>query len=218
LALVTLLEAARTFRDPRHLAAARRAGDWLLAVQLAEPTPAWAQQYNEDDRPAPGRSFEPAALATWETRHAVDALLALAEATRERRYCAAAARATRWLSRVRLREGCWARFLDLADGSPVYFDAAGARVTDPHRARPGYSWLGDFGIPALHAQLGLDPAGRRRGPPRAASVPLPGDPGTCPGEGPHAPDLEGPRLLAATAALHRPVELPGAEFCAAAFD
>jgi hypothetical protein len=218
LAILTLLDAARTFRDPRHLAAARRAGEWLLSVQLAEPTPGWAQQYNEEHRPAPGRRFEPAALATWETRHAIDALLALAAATQERRYCAAAARATRWLLRVRLHEGCWARYLDLADDSPLYLATDGSRVTDPSLARPGYAWTGEFGIPALREQLGLDTSGRRQGPPQAVPAPLPGDPGTCPGDGPHAPDLEGPRLLAAAAARARPVTLPGAEFCAGFFD
>ncbi|HWP67575.1 MAG TPA: pectate lyase [Candidatus Limnocylindria bacterium] len=218
LAIETLLEAARVFRDPRHLDAASRAGDWLLSVQLGEPAPGWAQQYNAEVRPAPGRGFEPAALATWETRHAAEALLALAEATREVRYCQAAARAVRWLARVSIASGCWPRFVDLADGSPVYVGADGMRVDGPEQARPGYSWTGEFGIPQLLARLGLDAAGRRRGRPHPAPAPLPGDPGTCPGGGPHAPELEGPRLLAAAAARERAVAQRGAEFCAAAFD
>jgi hypothetical protein len=218
LAIATLLAAARTFRDPRHLADARRAGDWLLAVQLGDPTPGWAQQYDAENRPAPARRFEPAALATWETRYAVEALLALAEATGERRYCAAAARAVRWLAHVPLRPGCWARFVDLADGSPAYVAADGTRSVDAATARPGYSWTGEFGIPQLLERLGLDAAGRRVGAPRAAPAPLPGDPGICPGDGPHAPYLEGPRLLAAAAARARPVPLSGAAFCAVAFD
>jgi hypothetical protein len=218
LAIETLLDAARTFRDPKHLEAATRAGDWLLSVQLGEPAPGWAQQYNTEQRPAPGRRFEPAALATWETRHAVDALLALAEATGEGRYCAAAARAVRWLARVSLRPGCWPRYVDLADGSPVYMDAEGMRVGSPAEARPGYSWTGDFGIPQLFERLGLDAKARRSGPPRPAPAPVPGDPGVCPGEGAHPPNLEGPRLLIAAAARARPVPQRGAEFCASAFD
>jgi hypothetical protein len=218
LAILTLLDAARTFRDPRHLAAATRAGEWLLAVQLAEPMPGWAQQYNDEQRPAPGRRFEPAALATWETRYAAQALLALAEATHDTKFCAAAARATRWLLHVGIGDACWPRFLDLADGSPVYLSADGTRVADAAAARPLYSWTGDFGVPALRDQLGLDDGGRRTGPPRAVPVPLPGDPGACLGDGPHAPDLDGPRLLAATAARARPVTLAGTTFCAPAFD
>jgi hypothetical protein len=218
LAIETLLAAARIFRDPRHLRAARRAGDWLLSVQLGEPTPGWAQQYNDENRPAPARRFEPAALATWETRYAVEALLVLAEATHERRYCAAAARAVRWLARVPQRPGCWARFLDLATGSPVYVADDGGRGPDPLLGRPGYAWTGDFGIPQLLERLGLDATGRRVTAPRAAPAPLPGDPGICPGGGPHAAALEGSRLLAASAARARPVPLPGAAFCAVAFD
>jgi hypothetical protein len=218
LAIETLITTARIFRDPRHLDAARRAGDWLVSVQLGDPTPGWAQQYNDAGRPAPARRFEPAALATWETRHAVDALLALAEAVQEPRYCGAAARALRWLARVRLREGCWPRYLDLADGSPVYVASDGQRVGDVALARPGYSWTGEFGIPALLDRLGLDDDGRRRSAPHPVPAPLPGDPGTCPGDALHAPDLEGARLLAAMAARARPVVAAGATFCAAAFD
>lgn len=218
LAIETLLAAARTFRDPRHLDAARRAGDWLLAVQLSEPAPGWAQQYNEENRPAPGRRFEPAALATWETRFAAEALLGLAEATREPRYCQGAARAVRWLARVTIAPGCWARYRDLADDSPVYVDGDGAQVADATRARPGYAWTGDFGIPQLFARLGLDARAQRMSAPRAGPAPLPGDPGACPGEGPHAADLDGARLLVATAARERPAPLPGAAFCASAFD
>jgi hypothetical protein len=216
LAVETLLMAARVFGDPRHLEAARRAGNWLLAVQQRDPAPGWAQQYDDAGRPAPARLFEPAALATWETRHAIEALLALAEATGERRYCEAAARAVGWLVAVRLRPGCWARYHDLQDGSPVFATENGARV-DEGAARPGYSWTGDFGIPSLLVRLGLDEDGRRRGAPVEAPMPLPGDPGACPGGGPHAPVLEGARLHAARAALGRLVPLSGASFCSAAF-
>jgi hypothetical protein len=218
LAIETLLDAARTFRDPKHLLAATRAGDWLLSVQLGEPAPGWAQQYNTDQRPAPGRRFEPAALATWETRHAAEALLSLAEARGEARYCAAAARAVRWLARVAIRPGCWSRYVDLADGSPVYVGSDGMRVGEPAEARPGYAWTGEFGIPQLLERLGLDARGRRAGRPRPAPAPLPGDPGVCPGGNSHPPDLEGARLLVAAAARARPVALRGAEFCAGAFD
>jgi hypothetical protein len=218
LIILTLLDAARTFQDPRHLAAAQRAGDWLVSVQLSEPAPGWAQQYNDDNRPAPGRRFEPAALATSETAYAAQALLALAEASGERRYCAAAARAVRWLARGSLRAGCWPRFRDLADGSAVYVGADGTRVDTAAAARAGYAWTGEFGIPSLLERLGLDSDGRRRAVPRPAPAPPPGDPGVCPGEGEYAPGLEGVRWLVAAAARGRPVSLPGASTCATAFD
>jgi hypothetical protein len=97
-------------------------------------------------------------------------------------------------------------------------DAEGMRVGSPAEARPGYSWTGDFGIPQLFERLGLDAKARRSGPPRPAPTPVPGDPGVCPGEGAHPPNLEGPRLLIAAAARARPVPQRGAEFCASAFD
>src|SRR5262249_3743176 len=52
-------------------------GEWLLAAQQSPPRAGWAQQYDEAGRPAGMRPFEPAALASWESRHAIDALDAL---------------------------------------------------------------------------------------------------------------------------------------------
>src|SRR5262249_29074571 len=50
-----------------------------------EPAPlGWAQQYDDAGRPAGMRPFEPAALASWKSRYAIDALDALARATGER--------------------------------------------------------------------------------------------------------------------------------------
>src|SRR6185369_14427983 len=77
-AITTLIEASRLLGRPELLTYARRGGDWLLAVQ--KPTHGgWAQQYTMAGEPASARAFEQPALASWETRHAVEALLALAE-------------------------------------------------------------------------------------------------------------------------------------------
>jgi hypothetical protein len=63
----------------------------------------------------------------------------------------------------------------LDDGTPMYFDSAGARVASDAEARPGYDWQGDFGIPALLRRLAL-------GDLEAPASPLAGDPGACPGK------------------------------------
>jgi hypothetical protein len=169
----TLLAAAERLERPELLAAARRGGDWLLSVQEPPPRAGWAQQYDETGRPAGMRRFEPPALATWETRHAVDALDALARATADDRWCPAARAAASWLRAAATSPGCWARFVRLDDGAPLYLTADGARVTTIAAARPGYDWQGDFGIPALLSRIALVGA--------ATPSPLPGDPGACPG-------------------------------------
>jgi Pectic acid lyase len=194
-AITTLIEASRLLGRPELLTYARRGGDWLLAVQ--KPTHGgWAQQYTMAGEPASARAFEQPALASWETRHAVEALLALAEATGDGRYCGGAIAGARWLHDVRVAPECWARFYDVATGKPIFVDAGGRPVPSSVEARPGYSWMGDYGIPWLLARMGIT-----NGP---APYRIPGDPGRCtvdpspprPLAGMRATTAEAARLLA----------------------
>jgi hypothetical protein len=192
-AITTLLAVAPALGRRDLVGDAARAGDWLLAVQGRAPRAGWAQQYTPDGEPAAARRFEVPALASWETRHAIDALVALASATGDRRYCDGALAAARWLADVRVGPSCWARFYDVGDGTPVFADADGRRVRSSLEARPAYSWMGEFGIPSSLARLGI---GHGASPPR-----LPGDPGRCP-EDPSPPrPLAGARAMTAEAAI-----------------
>jgi hypothetical protein len=190
----TLLSAARTLQRPELVRAARRGGEWLLAAQQSPPRAGWAQQYDDAGRPAGMRPFEPAALASWESRHAIDALDALARATGETRWCASIRAAASWLRGAAVSPGCWARFYGLEDGQPMYLDASGARVETPAAARPGYDWRGDYGIPALLRRLAL---GASEVPP----APLPGDPGACTGSSDPMLAGHGARSLIAEAGM-----------------
>jgi hypothetical protein len=127
----------------------------------------------------------------------VEALLTLAVATGDRRYCGPVAEAVAWLERSALRPACWARFYGLEDDAPLYLASDGRRVGTPADARPGYSWTGDFGIPSLLDRLGRSAPGTRE-------QPVAGDPGLCPGEAPHGFDRsspDDPRALVAQAGL-----------------
>lgn len=190
----TLLAAADTLERPELVLAARRGGDWLLAAQQPPPRAGWAQQYDEAGRPAAMRRFEPPALATWESRHAADALDALARATGEARWCAPLRAAAAWLRDAAQARGCWARFLGLEDGAPLFLAADGAQVETAGAARPGYDWQGDFGIPALLQRLAL-------GDPETPPAPLPGDPGACPGVPDPMHEGHGARSLIAQAGM-----------------
>ena len=174
----TLLVASRTLDRPDLLAAAQRGADWLVSVRSPSPLAGWAQQYSEDGVPVAGRRFEPAALAAWESRLALEALDAVAAATGDVSYCRTFHESLEWLARAELRPRCWARFYSLDSDAPIYLDRAGHPVDDPRRAKRPYRWTGDFGIPYLRARLDAERASHERPAPFRIS----GDSGVCPGE------------------------------------
>jgi hypothetical protein len=197
-AIRTLLAAADALGRPKLRRLAARGGRWLVRVQGGAPQAGWAQQYDAASRPAPARRFEPAGLASWETRYALDALDALARATGDRGFCAPVAAAVSWLERSALSPGCWARLYAVGSNEPRYARPDGTLVDQPALAYPNYSWTGDFGIPAAIAHLRASSAASR--PPAR----LVGDPGNCPGDAPHGgakaiPD--DPRALIARTAI-----------------
>lgn len=219
LAIATLAAAGRRLERADFVASARRGAKWLVRVRRPPPQAGWAQQYDASGRPAPARRFEPAALASWESRHAIDALFAFVTATGETSYCEPIPDAIDWLVRSAVAPGCWARFYELETNAPLYFDAAAKRVTEPDKARPSYDWTGDFGIPALLARLGVEGKGegvavgpsvrgrsgggarigaRRADGPRAQAAGDPpwrvaGDPGGCTGAGARRFDVRSAR-------------------------
>lgn len=172
LAIRTLLDAAVAFARPELRAAAERGGAWLLRVQGDPPRAGWAQQYDVDGTPRRARRWEKPGLATWESRHAVDALVALAAVTDDDAYCAAVRRAATWLGSSTVGPGCWPRLVALADGAALYFDDRGRAVASAAAAHHPYDWVGEFGITEALARLGGEPAG---------PMPIPGDPGECNG-------------------------------------
>lgn len=174
--ILTLLAAARTLDRPDLVAAARRGGDWIVRARHAAPQAGWAQQYDEAGAPAPARRYERVALASWESRHALTALVALADATGDAAYCAPVAPAVRWLEASQISPGCWARFYELGTNRPLYFDEHRRAVGTPSEAHQPYDWTGDFGIPYLLVRLGAG----AYGPGSGRAVPrVPGDPGVC---------------------------------------
>jgi hypothetical protein len=106
--------------DPRFLAAARKAGDFLLLARLPDPHPAWAQQYDRDMKPAWARRFEPPAASSAESVGALNALLDLWLATGDSRYREPLEPVVAWLESARLPDGQWARFYELGTNRPVY--------------------------------------------------------------------------------------------------
>jgi hypothetical protein len=213
-----LLVGAGTLGRADLRAAARRGGDWLVSVQAGHGRDAWAQQYASDGTPAPGRRFEPAGFASWETREMLDALLALAREPGPREnLCPSIAAGAAWLARVPIAPGCWARLYGPDDERPLYVARDGTVVATADEAKRPYKWTGEFGIPALLATV----ARTSRATPGGDGTAFPprrilGDAGSCPGGPPAmAEDVPNPRArIARAAVLLAAAEPPPPDPCA----
>jgi hypothetical protein len=131
--------------EERFLAAARRGGDFLLAVQGSARQPAFAQQYR-DGRPTAARRFEPAAYSTLETAYAVNTLIDLHLKTGETRYRDGAAAAAGWLADSAVAPSTWARLHAIGTNRPLFARRDGTvvdRLDDlPPGERTTYRWQG----------------------------------------------------------------------------
>lgn len=166
-----LLKAHVQFGNTSYLAAAERAGQFLIRVQGNGGSPmqqGWAQQY-ENDLPAWARKFEPPAMATGDgTISAMNILLDLYLATGNETYLEPFPAAIAYLNDTnstfpdpRVPGGAgdlvWSRLYELGTnrwivgnratggpgGTPEYF-----YDYDPVRDA-GYTWFGTFGIPGM---------------------------------------------------------------------
>ncbi|MCD0462471.1 pectate lyase [Roseiconus lacunae] len=119
-----LFEAERIYQKPEFREAAIRLADSLLAAQMPEPQPAWAQQYNAEMQPIWARKFEPPAITTSESFGVINTLMDVYLQTGEKRYLASIPRALDYLKTCELPGGRVARFYELKTNRPLYFDLA----------------------------------------------------------------------------------------------
>jgi hypothetical protein len=147
----TFLLAHHLYGREEDLAAAMRAGDFLLAAQMPEPQRGWAHVYNRDLEPIWGRKFEPPGVVSNETGGAVQALLELYLHTNEDRYLEGAGDGVAWLDRSRLADGQWARFYELETNRPLYMTGEYELTYEPHDLPRRYAFQGSFEIPSTLA-------------------------------------------------------------------
>jgi len=110
-----LFQASEIYGEPRYRQAALKGAEFLLAAQMPEPQPAWAQQYNYDFEPIWARKFEPPAVSGSESQ------LNVYCETGDRRFLDAAKPALDYLDRSKLPDGQLARFYELQTNEPLYF-------------------------------------------------------------------------------------------------
>ena len=136
-----------------YLAAAVRAGEFLLAAQLPRPQQGWAQTYDSELEPVWGRAFEPPSVASRETASSIEYLIELYGQTQDRRYLDAAEKAKEWLRSVRLDDGQWARFYELGTNTPLYVDNSEHLTYRTDDLLDHYNLMSDFGIVSVLHRL-----------------------------------------------------------------
>lgn len=119
-AIETMLDAHAIYQNQEYLDSAILGGDFLLRAQMPEPQPAWAQSYDQTMQPVWDRAFEPPAITSLESQHALDTLLLLYQRTGARKYLNAVPKALAYLRHSRLKDGKLARFYELKSNRPIY--------------------------------------------------------------------------------------------------
>jgi hypothetical protein len=166
----TLLDAHDVYRDRRYLAAAKKAGDFLLLAQMPEPQPAWAQQYDVEMRPCWGRKFEPPAISGAESQTALETLLELSRRTGDEKYRKTVPPALAYLRKSRLADGRLARFYELKTNKPLYFTKDYELTYKDDDPPTHYRFIWDSRLDAIEAEWKRQEA---KEPPAAEKV----DPG-----------------------------------------
>ncbi|MDP1798401.1 MAG: pectate lyase, partial [Planctomycetaceae bacterium] len=112
--------AEEIYGDKKYRTAMLKAGDFILAAQMPEPQPAWAQQYNFQMEPVWARKFEPPAVSGGESQRLIETLMDLYIDTGDRKFLEPIPRALAYLKRSQLRDGRLARFYELKTNRPLY--------------------------------------------------------------------------------------------------
>jgi hypothetical protein len=116
-----LLDAAKTYNEPRYKASAEQGGDFALLAQMPEPQPIWAQQYDPQMHPSWARKFEPPSVTGGESQSILQMLLLLYRETGQERFLAPIPKALAFLRKHQLPDGRLARFYELWTSKPLYF-------------------------------------------------------------------------------------------------
>jgi hypothetical protein len=155
----TLIVANRVYGGKKFDRAIRRLGDFLIASQMPEPQPGWAQQYNLAMQPIWARKFEPPAVSGDESQEVIETLFKIYQHSGDRKYLAPVPKAIAYLERSLLPVGQLARYYELKTNRPLYMQRRGKQYSltyDDSKLPKHYGWkstsrLAD--LKARHKQL-----------------------------------------------------------------
>jgi PelA/Pel-15E family pectate lyase len=147
-----------------HLDSVKRCLGFYLRAQLPEPQGAWAQQYDENLKPAWARKFEPPAISGGESSGNMRLLMDMYLDLGDPRYLGAVGRAVAWYRRSRIggteARGVWARFYEVDTNRPLYFTRTYKLVYNDDDLPVHYSFQGNYGV---NQQIARFEEIRRRG-------------------------------------------------------
>ncbi len=124
-AIQVLVDAYENLGDKKYLSAAKRAVDFLIAVQGPEDQGGWAEQYHPDTmQPVKARTHEPAGFVVRESEQVIETLEMFYKMTGDRRYLRPIPLCISWFDRVNKEATEFkrppARYYELGTNLPVY--------------------------------------------------------------------------------------------------
>jgi PelA/Pel-15E family pectate lyase len=146
----TMLAAANQYSDQRYMESVTRCIEFYLRSQLPAPQAGWAQQYDENLKPAWARKFEPPAVTGGESSGNMQLLMDMYIEFGDRRYLDAVGRAIDWYQHSRIggteERGIWARFYEPGTNKPLYFTRTYKLVYTDDDLPVHYSFKSSYGV------------------------------------------------------------------------
>lgn len=161
-----LIEAYEIYQDPRYQQAVLKLGDFLIASQLPQPQPAWAQQYNYEMQPIWARRFEPPAVTGGETQDVIETLMKIYHFSGgDQKYLKPIPEALAWLKKSQLPDGQLARYYELKTNRPLYMTRSGKNYSltyDDSDLPRHYGWKIESKLTQLQREYNSIKAGKQQ--------------------------------------------------------
>lgn len=143
-----MLEAHERYKEPKYLASAKKAGDFIILSQLEPPQAGWAQQYTLDLKPEWARRFEPRSVCSAVTVRNIHSLIDLYLVTGDRRLLEPIPPALDWLERSKLpgKGARWARFYEIGSNRPLYMTRKYELTYKDDDLPTHYSFISNYGV------------------------------------------------------------------------
>lgn len=146
----TMLAAYKQYGKSEYLESVKKCLEFYLRSQQPPPQAAWAQQYDENLKPAWARRFEPPAICGCESSGNMQLLMDMYIEFGDQRYLDAVGKAIEWYKRSRIggteENGIWARFYELGTNKPLYFTRTYKLVYTDDDLPVHYSFKGNYGV------------------------------------------------------------------------
>ena len=146
----TMLAAYKQYEKQEYLDSVKRCMEFYLRSQQPAPQSAWAQQYDENLKPAWARRFEPPSITGGESSGNMQLLMDMYIELGDERYMSAVGKAIEWYKRSRIggteKKGVWARFYEPETDRPLYFTRKYKLVYTDDDLPIHYSFKSNYGV------------------------------------------------------------------------